>query len=263
MSDGTELKRRETVSEIVAHYHRIVRDTRAGYRLLRRGEARLREHIYEYGRLKSGNHYDTFDVETEDRVVDQLKKDTWRGIMHKLNVRGVMDSTKRKELDTQLETGVGLPDINEEAILKVVVGMVSQFGDFQKEVVKEAFNLIRHKSDGYKSTDQMFKIGEKAVLGWMVEKCWGKDGRYRVAYRAEDTARTVETAFRLLDGKGPLKQNCAEFAGVLNSSPNGEGQTEYFRFRSFKNGNLHLWFLRPDLVTEMNAIAGGEKALNR
>jgi hypothetical protein len=60
-----------------------------------------------------------------------------------------------------------------------------------------------------------------------------------------------------------LKQNCAEFAGVLNSSPNGEGQTEYFRFRSFKNGNLHLWFLRGDLVKEMNSVAGGEKVLNR
>jgi hypothetical protein len=145
--------------------------------------------------------------------------------------------------------------------------MVSQFGDFQKAVVKEAFDIIRNKSDGYKSTDQVFAVGEKAVLGWMVEmkheKCWGKAGGYRVAYRAEDAARTIETAFRILDGKGPLKQNCAEFAGVLNSSPNGEGQTEYFRFRSFKNGNLHMWFMRPDLVSEMNAIAGGEKVLNR
>lgn len=37
----------------------------------------------------------------------------------------------------------------------------------------------------------------------------------------------------------------------------GKGETEYFRFKCYHNGNLHLEFKRPDLVQKINAIVGG------
>jgi len=39
----------------------------------------------------------------------------------------------------------------------------------------------------------------------------------------------------------------------------GIGETDYFAFRCFKNGNLHLIFKRPDLVRRLNQIAGGKR----
>ena len=35
-----------------------------------------------------------------------------------------------------------------------------------------------------------------------------------------------------------------------------ECETDYFRFKWFKNGNMHLTFKRMDLVAKMNQIAG-------
>ena len=34
-------------------------------------------------------------------------------------------------------------------------------------------------------------------------------------------------------------------------------ETEYFSGRSYRNGNMHLEFRRPDLVAKLNSLAGG------
>lgn len=256
-----DIARRDTVEEIMRHYEQICRETKAGYRLLSRAEENLKGHIYQYGRLSSHHSYNSFDADTLKAVLQSVKCQTWKGIIDKLNVRGVMDSKRRNELDKQLETGEGLPEISMESVLDVIGGMIGKLGDFGNATIREAFELMRRKSDGYKSTGQAWAIGDKVVLGWMCELSFNSGHRFRLCYRADDDARTIETAFLLLDGKGPCKTNTAEFAGVLNSSTDGEGETEYFRFKAHKNGNLHMWFKRPDLVKLMNAAAGGERVL--
>jgi hypothetical protein len=257
---STDIERRDTVAAIVRIYNQVVRETRAAYRLLERSENLFKERIYQYGRLSRKNSYASFSQGTLDDVLASLKCQTWQGIIERLNVRGVMDSQRRRTLDKQLETGEGLPEITTEAVLDVIHGMMGQVGSFADSIVKEAFELIRRKSEGYKSTGQAWKIEGKAVLGWMCEQ--GYSGKpFRLQYNADDDARTIETAFRILDGKGPLQTHTAEFAGVLNSSPTGEGETEYFRFKAHKNHNLHLWFKRADLVEAMNAVAGGAHVL--
>jgi hypothetical protein len=256
----TDIDRRDTVAEIVRYYERICRETRAAYKLLSRSEALLRDRIYKYGKLSRRNSYASFEDDVLQAVLAELKCQTWKGIIDKLNVRGVMDSARRATLDKQLETGEGLPDITTDAVLGVIHSMIGQFGDFAEAAIKEAFELIRRRTDGYKSTGQAWRIEGKAVIGWMCEQGYGGKP-FRLCYRSDDDARTIENAFMLLDGKGPCKSHTATFAGVLNSSDTGEGETEYFRFRAHKNGNLHMWFKRADLVERMNAAAGGAHVL--
>ena len=57
----------------------------------------------------------------------------------------------------------------------------------------------------------------------------------------------------MLDG-APKVEN--ELKAAICASPNGTGETRWFRFRCFRNGNLHLTFTRPDLVHEINRIGG-------
>ena len=44
---------------------------------------------------------------------------------------------------------------------------------------------------------------------------------------------------------------------AIEAAKDGTGETEYLRFRCFRNRNLHLEFKRLDLVAKLNAIAGG------
>lgn len=57
-----------------------------------------------------------------------------------------------------------------------------------------------------------------------------------VAFRA--AAADIDQAFKLLAGAD---------------------ETAYFRFRCFKNGNLHIEFKRLDLVARLNQVAGGAR----
>lgn len=260
-----ELQRRETVDDIVNHYKRIVRETKAGYKLLARANTTLRESINQYGRVSPKGVYTDFDERTLESVLHEVKCHTWKGIIDRIGIRNVMDSSKRKEIDNQLETGEGLPEVETEAIMKVIMSIVGNAESYMTASIKEAFEIIRRKSEGFKSTGQEWSVTDKAVLTYMIEKSYGRNSRYHVCYgrSSEDALLSVESAFRMLDGKGPCKGHSSELAGSINSSLSGDGETEYFRWKAFKNGNLHLWFKRMDLVEEMNAVAGGKKVLRK
>ena len=45
-------------------------------------------------------------------------------------------------------------------------------------------------------------------------------------------------------------------ANAVQEAPGGVGETEFFKFRCFKNHNFHLEFKRPDLVQKLNEIGG-------
>lgn len=50
---------------------------------------------------------------------------------------------------------------------------------------------------------------------------------------------------------------------IGTSGIKGVGETEYFKFKCYKNGNLHLEFKRSDLVDTLNQIAGDNSQLGR
>jgi hypothetical protein len=97
------------------------------------------------------------------------------------------------------------------------------------------------------------------VLGYVVER-WEKYVRsWRVNYTAEQRLTALENVFTALDGRGQItKSHYSQIHNVVHAEGfDGAGETEYFRFRVFQNGNLHLWFKRPDLLARFNALAGG------
>lgn len=130
---------------------------------------------------------------------------------------------------------------------------------FQAKCV-EVFDAMRPRSDDRKyKTNRLYETGERVVLTWMVEPNW--IGGWRVRYDHKQRFTTaLESVFRGLDGKGyasHTSQHGSELEDAICSSASGRGETEYFEFRCFKNGNLHLRFKRPDLVARLNQVAGG------
>lgn len=63
--------------------------------------------------------------------------------------------------------------------------------------------------------------------------------------------------FALLDGKPGVTTHQGWLADAICAADGGIGETEYFAFKCYGNGNLHLRFKRMDLVKKLNAVAGG------
>lgn len=92
-----------------------------------------------------------------------------------------------------------------------------------------------------------------------VERAYG--GKFRPTYSREQELLAIDGVFHLLDGKGIMREHRGPLVKAIVECQDGRGETELFRFKCFKNGNLHLEFKRLDLVQELNLLAVGERVL--
>lgn len=77
----------------------------------------------------------------------------------------------------------------------------------------------------------------------------------------EERLSALENVFTSLDGRGSVTKNYySAISTAIKAAPKAEtcqGETPYFAFRGFRNGNLHLRIKRLDLLARFNRMAGG------
>jgi hypothetical protein len=217
----------------------------------------------------NGSYYRLFDIDfmfhshraSADRcqdIFDQMKRTAWQTLINKLGLRNIMSVKRRAEVDRQIEKGE-CPEINEETILDVLLGLADQAKAFATEAAKEVFEILRPHRSGYK-TNNVFRVGRKVILAHRVELAYnGK--QFRPSHYREQELTAIDGIFHLLDGKGVMREHRGPLVNAIHASPDGKGETEYFRFKCFKNCNLHLEMKRLDLVMELNLQAVGERVL--
>ena len=155
---------------------------------------------------------------------------------------------------TVLSLRLGRPDIDEAQILAMLEGTLANTGAFIEEAVREVFEYLRPHRSHYK-TNTEFEIGKRVILSWAVETKW--DGGFHVNSYREQILRAVDNVFHALDGNGTIKTHRGPLIDAIEASRTGTGETDYFKFKCYRNHNLHLEFKRLDLVARLNAVAGG------
>ena len=128
------------------------------------------------------------------------------------------------------------------------------------EFISETFNLLRPPGSEYK-TNTEYEIEEKVILDYIIDNNYGF---ITMSYSGRRNLTSLDNCFHLLDGKEVAKYpNNA--ATIMNSAINDkkwECETEYFEFRWYKKGSLHIRFKRLDLVRRLNQLAGGNHLKN-
>lgn len=200
--------------------------------------------------------------ENLDRIIADMKRDCWAILVDALGIKNVMSVADRAKFEKQMRED-NLPDITEEAIGQIIMGLADQAEDFAKKAAREVFDILRpggHWSKGNFKTNDTFRVGRKVILTWMVERGYSS-GRFRVNYNHAQKLTAIDGVFHLLDGKGVMRENMGPLVAAINASETGNGETEYFSFKCFKKGTLHLTMKRLDLVQELNKVATGEYVL--
>ncbi len=183
------------------------------------------------------------------RIVDT---DVWAHLVEVTDLKRLMDKKAKDELGQQL-----LKDPPEVTIDTVVATLETLSANaaviFQRGVAECFSNLDRR----FRSHDG-WKIGSRVVLTYAFDAfgMWSFRGNHR------DTLLDIERAFFVLDGRQPP----ADYLGVIGALENaragtfgprqGHAETEFFRVRSWMNGNVHLWFKRDDLLAKVNQLLG-------
>lgn len=261
-----DLAKRTTVTELVGAYQQAAANIREGYRLVHEAEVALNKAFTTEGSVTGlyirdrSNFRGHFNDPTP--VLDNLKRDTWRILVDRLDIKRALSNKAKKQLDEQLERGE-LPEITVEEVLGFAQMYIENLPRLLEEAVKEVFNMLRPRSTWGKKykTNTEFEIGWRVILSRIIEEPrWSNN--YMVNYRKTQELTALENVFSALDGKGQMTKGWQSDLQMaiekLPHSGNGRGETEYFRFRACKNGNLHLEFKRMDLVKRLNEVAGGK-----
>src|SRR5690606_15500029 len=101
-----------------------------------------------------------------------------------------------------------------------------------------------------------WKLNRKIIRPHVIRYECYRTAYYRCTHYAASHVTALDNIFHMLDGKGPVKEYKGSLVSAIEASEDGTGETEYFRFRCCKNGNLHLEFKRADLLALFNRIAG-------
>jgi hypothetical protein len=202
-----------------------------------------------------GREWSATDAE---KMFALMKRRAWRILIEKLGLRNIMSVKRRAEVDRQIKEGE-CPEITEDSIIDVLMGLAEQASDFATEAAKEVFEILRPHNSGYKTNDA-FRVGRKVILTWFVERAY-YNTPFRPNYHREQHLIAIDGIFHLLDGKGVMRQHQGPLVTAIKASRDGTGETEYFKFKCYKNSNLHLEFKRLDLVQQLNLLAVGERVL--
>lgn len=258
---SAELAKRLNVVELVAEYDRCVAQMRAACEMIASAEDALNAAFCTTDdsskmRLSSDRRF-SFD-HSEDQFM-ALRRQVWGRIVERTEVQRMLSCARARELREWLEKGE-LPEVTVTNVQTMVGQFATQLPEMLAEAVKEVFDLLRPPRSIYRTNTEL-ELGDKVVLSyWLDDTRFG--GLYHTSYRNPERFTALENVFKALDGKGQMTKGYrSDLATAINATRidgDGRGETEYFAFRCFKKGTLHIRFKRPDLVAKLNQIAGGK-----
>lgn len=240
---------RSTITEIVRQYQDAEADVRAGFALVKRG----------LDALNYGTHERDVDFDDPDALAKQLRRKTWASVVDRLQMRKAMSVKAWTEFEKKLHQE-DPPSITVEMLAGMVAAYKTDLPSMLEESVREVFEWLRPHSSEYK-TNTEFELGKRVILNRVVEPGFS---RWSTSHYHDQYLLALENVFDLLAGRQRIDNGTiySDLALAIRTIPRNqpcEGETQYFRFRGFRKGSLHLEFRRMDLVQRLNAIAGGAR----
>jgi hypothetical protein len=190
-----------------------------------------------------------------DEMRTKMDQDIWRAVLIATPLWSLMDQEERALFEHQMKTQP--PEFSLESFTATIERLSGESEMIFRRGLVTAFQNLNRE---YKSHDG-FKIGDRLVIEYGVGWCkiLSSFETYLPHY-AEDKYRDVDRVMHVLDGQkepGYLQGLRAAFHKALvdwKDTKKTEFETPYWRVRFFKNGNVHLWPTRADLVAKANRM---------
>lgn len=264
--------KRTSITEMCTAYSQALQQIEQGFNLIGQAENLL------IGAFQP-NYESTFQIEEHhqrlnfrdakdlQKIRHKIKHAAWKVLVEKMGLRSIMGQKRVQELDAQLEGKWGsdcygrqsetihpLPEVTEVNVIAMMESNFNNLGNYLDENIKEVFDWLRPVSGWrleYKTNQKSeFELQEKLILTGIIQHGYGNN-RFQVGYHRQTNVTALDNVMHLLDGKGPVKTHYGPLSDAIQKS-DGKGETDYFRFQCFGNGNLHLWFKRADMLAELN-----------
>ena len=259
----TDIVVKQTALELVNHYQTNQQRIAEAYDLLM--EADIQTAMFFSGSFEHAKYYTPLKGEKE-KALKNLRVSAWRAIVNNMGLHKFMSLKREKQFSDNCDKGT-LPEINDENVFTFLDDVIGNASEIAAESVLELYDWLRpgtRRHDPYKTNQKnaRWKLGKKIILSSILQMHYG--GHFWVSVYYADRVRQLDRIFHLFDGQSiGDKSYQSPLVDAINtrSTTDNAGETTYFSFRCFQNGNLHLTFKRLDLVERLNATAGGGNIL--
>lgn len=190
------------------------------------------------------------------------KRRAYAGLITKMEIRKFMSQKENDELSKtffwpEMPNSVkdaidSLDEISEEAMHNFAMGYIKTADSFLDRQIQETWKQWRPQGTKYKTNKEQWKVSPKIIREYMI--CSYGNG---LDHDKKWSVTSLENVFRLLDGKGFVEGSYGELASAIDTRTKS-GETEYFKWKAFKNKNVHIVIKRQDLLDRFNEIGCGE-----
>jgi hypothetical protein len=196
---------------------------------------------------------------------DALNMSAWKDVLSGLKMDGIMTSGLQKAFADNVEKTGHLP-LTKANIAAVVSAIIGNSGETMKKAVVEVFDMFtRYHADNRLpnqerwKTNKSWRCTKRVILPHWVELNWtsGMKIRYEKARAYQD----IDKACCWLMGK--RFDDILTIEKAMEADMNGpremKGESEFFKFRYFKKGTVHLEFKDQVLLDRFNVTANENK----
>lgn len=191
----------------------------------------------------------------------RLKQDFWRDILNRANLRKYTTERRWDALQEKIEKG----QIEEPTIEAVFATMTALQQNLEATITEKIVEAYKHLNPNYtmglvtNHKSEQRGIGKKVIL--KVGYNSGYENYPGLYSASKDSLKSIEDAFYILSGtsQGTNYPYYGELCTAVEACHWGKGpangETIWFRWKYYQNGNLHIEFKRMDLVKEIIRIA--------
>ena len=201
--------------------------------------------------------------------MDTLKRAAWHQVFQRTNMQALMTDRVRKDWEV-FQAQQGAAEFTHDNIMAFFDMLIVNRNQILHQCVVDVFDRMcsfdkknKVHTEGWK-TNSAYKVNRRVILPYFISNHSGSWGTtLSVNSRYWDMMDDIDRAMCLVSGKS--FGNVTTFRSALhaairgdNGSP-GEGESEFFTFRYFLKGTVHLTFKDEQVWKAFNRRAGEGK----
>jgi len=267
-SPSTDLVRRASIEELVGHRNRALEMYAAACDMIQQAEiARRRAAPSALGMGGIGSEAADLlrfglDDEHKQRFNALMRKsidsEAWGHLLATTGLGDVMDTTQKAKFREQIHKEP--PELTVDNAAATLFSLAGRAPAMFEQSILTVFESCRQH---FKSHDG-FKIGPRVIVTYAVGVSADYGHWSYSTFNKRDMMRDLDRIFHILDSKPPPDQasDCTNAMGaklVKGLNAGNTFETDYFRFRWFGGGTLHVYFKRDDLRAKANQIIAKHK----
>lgn len=209
-------------------------------------------------------------------TMDKIRKAAWHQVFSRTRFREVMTEKVRAEF-AKSQSDWGISEFNEQNILTLLEAFLQNRNQILHQCIVDVFDMMcsydeknKNHTEGWKTNDS-YRVNRKVILPWFITCDNYASGRtLSVNHRRFDQMADIDRAMCLIAGKNfseisdasgqptTLSESLRRAVRENGSNP-GKGESEFFTFKYFIKGTVHLMFKDKYTWDEFNRRAAAGK----